>query len=96
MTKEERVFIEANDLEEIELACTNQDCGSKTKVSLSLTGDSLTLPYICPSCNTDWFNRGGDDPRKSAIFDLRRALKTLGSAEKNFNVRFRVHVESVQ
>jgi hypothetical protein len=98
MTKEERIFIETDDLTEIELTCGNQNCGSKARVSLSLLGDSITLPYACPSCNEDWFIRGSEDPNKNAILAIRKSLKTLQAAAGilQFKVRFRVHVESVQ
>jgi len=91
VTIEERVFIEAGDLVEMEIACTAESCGGRA--SFSLTKNGIQLPYACPSCSTEWFHRMSDS-RKEAIVDFFDALRRLRELKNPaFKLRLRLHEE---
>jgi hypothetical protein len=87
MTREDRVFIDAGDLVELEFRCTHDDC--KAKVSIPL-GDSTKVPRICPVCSAEWFSPGSDDRRSNLITlaSSLRSLRQISGAE--FSVAFRI------
>lgn len=87
MTRENRIFITASDLTEMELRCVHDGC--KAKVSVPL-GDGTKIPRVCPVCNAEWFSPVSDDRRNNllTLASSLRNLRQLSGAE--FSVAFRV------
>ena len=93
MTREERVFIEADDLREIEFYCTNDRC--KARISYPLY-KGFNAPNSCPSCSTQWLSPLDSDERKVALYKLFDCLKAIREMKSvPFGLRFRVHTENV-
>jgi hypothetical protein len=89
MTSEQRTFVEAGDLSEVELCCD----ACKTRVSCPLD-KPFSVPNACPSCNAPWLHQHKQDERKEALYRFFESLKVIrGLKSVPFQLRFRVHTE---
>jgi hypothetical protein len=93
VTREERVFINADDLLELEIACRNEGCSARVAYSLS---DSLKPNIVCPVCNKDWFEQQGDPYRQAliAFASILRQMREMHPTHR-FDLRLRVHEKSI-
>jgi len=88
MTQEERIYITAEDIQEIELQCN--ECGAR----LSCDAKPVVFPDFCPICNKEWFKRMTQtDPRKMQLFDVVSGLQKVREAkDAGCSVAFRIAV----
>jgi len=87
MTHEERIYIAADDIQEIELQCKH--CAAR----LSWDSKPALFPDRCPICNEEWFKRTVQtDPRKMYLFDLTERLQKVRETFKEVgcSVAFRI------
>jgi hypothetical protein len=88
MTQEQRVFITADDILELEFSCSNDKCGLKMSFSIK---KGIPLPAGCPACNTPWFQPYKDDERKTALYAFIDSLRQLRDVKSlPFTLRMRV------
>jgi hypothetical protein len=88
MTQEERLFISAEDILELEFRCSNAGCGLRLTFQID---KSMPPPMGCPACNAGWFVPHKDDERKTTLYafiDSVRKLREMKSLP--FTLRLRV------
>lgn len=88
MTQEQRVFITADDVLELELCCTNDRCNARISYPVS---KGFSPPIVCPSCNQSWFMPGRDDERKTLLYSFVDSIKKMRELKSlPFTLRMRV------
>lgn len=76
MTLETRQFIEPEDVNAIQVECSN----CKVKTFYPLDG-SKAIPAICPHCGHDWFK--GISDIDNALRNLKKAMKRYAEDKKD-------------
>jgi hypothetical protein len=89
MTQEQRVFITADDVLELEFCCTNEKCNAR----ISFPIEKASVPMQCPACNIDWFIPYKDDERKRLFYALIDSIKGI-RALKSVPLTLRMRVSS--
>jgi len=88
MVKEKRIIFEVNDLVALRYQCGSKDCSQEMLLRLDNGG---SIPYQCPSCRRQWYDRTSEINPIPHLLDLLRLLHDDNRNSPPVKVKFELH-----